>query len=71
MAEEEVTVHELSERELQIARKLAEVKTIKEIATELGASERVIKANLDRLRLKLGVKRSRDIPRVLKELGVI
>lgn len=64
-------MHELTERELQIARKLAEVKTIKEIALEIGASERVIKANLDRLRLKLGVKRSRDIPRVLKELGVI
>lgn len=64
-------MHELTARELEVARLLSEVKTFSEIGTELGISPRTVKQYADSTRLKLGVSRSRDIPRVLKELGVI
>lgn len=64
-------MHELSEQELRVARLLAEVKTLQEIADEMGVSRRTVKMYTERMRLKLQVERSRDIPRTLKELGVI
>jgi DNA-binding CsgD family transcriptional regulator len=64
-------LHELTKREIEVAKLLGENYTQAEVAEKLGVSARTVKAIAERIRLKLGVRRSREIPRVLKDLGVI
>ena len=51
----------LSEREKQVAVRVAEGKSIKEIACELGVGYETIKKHLARIRAKLGVKKSTQV----------
>ncbi len=64
-------IHELSKREIEVARLLGDNLTQEEIARELKISPRSVKQHTNQLRLKLGVSRSRHIPAVLRELGLL
>lgn len=64
-------MHEFTARELAVARLLGSGHTHEEIAAELNVTHRTVKGITERIRWKLGINRSRDIPRVLKQLGVI
>ena len=60
---------ELSTREREVAWLGAEFST-EEIGERLGISPRTAKSYLDAARRKLGVKRKRDLPKVLRERGI-
>lgn len=64
-------MQQLTPRELQIARLIADGLTYDEIGEALGCSGRTAKVHTDRIRLKLGIAKKRHIPRVLKELGIL
>ena len=57
---------DLSPREREVAWLGAEL-TVDEIAERLGITPRTAKHHLDRARLKLGVKRKRDLPGALRQ----
>lgn len=58
----------LTPRELQIA-KYSHL-TYDEIGTKLGMSPRTVKAHMEKIRLKLGVRKKRHVQDKLKELGI-
>ena len=53
---------EITERQLQVIRLIAEGLSNEELGQELGISPRTVKAHCDVLRQKLGVPRRRQIP---------
>lgn len=62
----------LTNRQLEIARLIAEGLTYDEMGERLGISPRTVKAHTDVIRLKLGgLGKKRDIPRVLRDLGLM
>lgn len=58
---------ELTRRQQQVAALAADGLTDPEIAQELGISLSTARSHLDRVRIKLGVSRKREIGRALKE----
>lgn len=65
----EVNIYNFTRRELEVARLIDQHLTFDEIATHMGLSRRTVKYYADNMRLKLGVKRARHIPKELKDLG--
>lgn len=64
-------MHKFSEKQLEVARLIARGLTYAEMARELRISESAVKQRTDRLRFVLGVKRKRQIPQVMRDLGLI
>jgi DNA-binding NarL/FixJ family response regulator len=58
----------LTDRQRQVAEGIAEGLTNDEIGDALGISPRTVKAHVDAIKLKLGVRRRRLIPPTLRDL---
>jgi ATP/maltotriose-dependent transcriptional regulator MalT len=59
---------DLTERQLQIVRLIAQGCSNEEVGTKLGIAPRTAKAHSDALRQKLGVPRRRQIPAAFRAL---
>ena len=68
MTKTEDTQPDLTERQLQIVRLIAQGCSNEEVGTKLGIAPRTAKAHSDALRQKLGVPRRRQIPAAFKAL---
>lgn len=64
-------MHEITPRMLEIARLIADGQTYEEMGHSLGISPRTVKSHTDRMRLILGVKKKRHIPKVMRDLGLL
>lgn len=63
-------MHKFTERQLELGRLIEEGLTYNEIAERMGISPRTAKSYTDVLRHRLGVTRKRQIPHVMRELGL-
>lgn len=61
----------ITDRERQVVQGLDRGLTHAEIAIELGISPRTVKAYSDRLRSKLGVAKTRQLPQALRTLEAV
>jgi two-component system invasion response regulator UvrY len=61
----------LSNREFEVMTMIASEKTFKEIAAQLGRSEKTVRTYWDRIRDKLHVEKPRDVRSYAKEHGLI
>jgi len=68
MTTTDATQPDLTERQLQIVRLIAQGCSNDEVGTKLGIAPRTAKAHSDALRQKLGVPRRRQIPAAFKAL---
>ena len=68
MTTTEATQPDLTERQLQIVKLIAQGCSNEEVGTRLGISPRTAKAHSDALRQKLGVPRRRHIPAAFRAL---
>jgi DNA-binding CsgD family transcriptional regulator len=57
----------LTSRQHQVARLAADGLTVEEIANELHIKPPTVRSHLDCVRMKLGVRRKREIGRALRE----
>jgi DNA-binding NarL/FixJ family response regulator len=57
----------LTGRQREVARHVERGLTNEEIGAELGISPRTVKAHTDAIRMKLGVRKRRQIPPALRE----
>lgn len=62
---------ELTSRQIQVGRLIAENKTFQEIADQLDVSYGTIKATVREMRWKLDVDKARQIPAALRQHGYI
>ncbi|MDB5394338.1 MAG: DNA-binding response regulator [Rhodospirillales bacterium] len=63
-------LHQLTERDMEIMRLLAEGRSLAEIAAELGVSYKTIANTCSQIKAKLGVARTADLIRLSIEMGV-
>jgi ATP/maltotriose-dependent transcriptional regulator MalT len=68
MTTKETTQPDLTERQVQIVRLIAQGCSNQEVGTKLGIAPRTAKAHSDALRQKLGVPRRRQIPAAFRAL---
>jgi ATP/maltotriose-dependent transcriptional regulator MalT len=68
MTTRDATQPDLTERQLQIVRLIAQGCSNEEVGTKLGIAPRTAKAHSDALRQKLGVPRRRQIPAAFRAL---
>ena len=68
MTTKDATQPDLTERQLQIVRLIAQGCSNEEVGTKLGIAPRTAKAHSDALRQKLGVPRRRHIPAAYRAL---
>ena len=68
MTTREKTQPDLTERQLQMVKLIAQGCSNEEVGTRLGISPRTAKAHSDALRQKLGVPRRRQIPAAFRAL---
>ena len=62
---------DLTERQFQIVRLLAEGMTLAEIGAELGITERTVKSHAITIRHKFGVEKSRLIVPAARSMGLL
>jgi DNA-binding NarL/FixJ family response regulator len=60
-----------TDRQVELGRLIAEGLTYQEIADRLGVSSSTVRQRTDRLRWILGVEKKRQIPAVMRALGLI
>ena len=68
MTKRDATRLDLTERQLQMVKLIAQGCSNEEVGTRLGISPRTAKAHSDALRQKLGVSRRRHIPAAFRAL---
>lgn len=64
-------MHKFTQDELALGRYVADGLTYGEIAQRLKVSESTVKARIANLRAVLGVQKKRQIPQVMRELGLL
>lgn len=64
-------MHKLTDEQLAIAKLIGEGLTHAEIGERLGKNPRSIKTQTDKLRWQLGVQKKRQIPQILRDLGLL
>lgn len=64
-------MHRFTDKQVELGRLIAEGLTYAEMAQRLGVSNSTVRQRTDRLRWVLGVEKKRQIPSVMKELGLI
>lgn len=63
-------MQKLTPRELSVIRLIERGFTYDEMGRELGISPRTVKAVTDRIRLKIGASKKRNIPDIVRRLGI-
>ena len=61
----------MTQRQYEVGQLVCENLTYDEIAERLGISKSTVKVHLDALRSKLGVEKKRQIPKAMREMGLI
>lgn len=64
-------MREFTPKQLELAKLIDRGLTYEEIAAELGVSASAVKQRTDRLRWVLGVDKKRQIPAVMRQLGLL
>lgn len=64
-------MHKLTDEQIALAKLIAEGLTYDEIGERLGQNPRSIKTQTDKLRWMLGVQKKRQIPQLMRELGLL
>lgn len=64
-------MHEFTKEQLQLGRLIEEGLTYSEIGARLGINPRTVKTQTDKVRWMLGVRHKRQIPKVMRDLGLL
>lgn len=64
-------MNKFTDKQVELGRLIAEGLTYEEIAARLGVSTSSVRQRTDRLRWVLGVEKKRQIPAVMRQLGLI